>query len=336
MKQEQVDYDGIKTDTAAHIDKTQAHVPRGTPLPMLDNPFPLARRCWRTPQRNRIATRRQRLLDALEAIATDAPTAEQAWEVLWNDTEQRAFYSVHYRTRLQRGTIADTLHTVPGIENKQEREDLTCRTLETLFRGLPRWRALPPNERLAWYFRQQRWQHVSWYRRLRMESNRGTGPCHSTGKVAAVPEDMHAAALVLCAASAAAERPQPLRLEPAAASAARVSALLLPRAPVSSGAPPRQAKPGGAPPMTPYETRDLVIDVVTLLMTLSTATEGSQALRQGSIALLRHCAEECPGGVLGQPGSFTQQAQDLALSASTLRGYVYTIRLYLKAQLDLP
>src|SRR5262245_25642033 len=227
MKQGQVDYDSIETDAAVHIDKTHALVPRGTPLPSLAPPLPLARKRWRTQQRHCIAARRQRLLDALEVIATDAPTAEQAWEVLWNDTKQCAFYSVHYRTRTQGGTTDGTLHTVPGIENKQEREDLTCRTLETLFRGFPRWRALPPNERLAWYFRQQRWQHVSWYRRIRMESNRGAGQRHPVGEAAAVPEDMHAAALALCAASAAAERPQPLWLEPVgAASAAYVSTLL--------------------------------------------------------------------------------------------------------------
>jgi hypothetical protein len=336
MKQEQVDYDSIKTDAAAHIDTTPAQVPRGTLLPTLDDSLPLARRRWRTQQRNRIAARRQRLLDALEAIATDAPTVEQAWEVLWNDTEQRAFYNVHYRTRIQSGTASSILHTVPGIANKQEREDLTCQTLETLFRSCPRWRALPPNERLAWYFRQQRWQHVGWYRRTRMESNRGAGQPHPVEEAAGVPEDMHAAALALCAASAAAERPQPLRLAPAgAASAARLSALLLPLAPVHSAALPRQTKTGGPPPMTPYESRDLVIDALTLLMALSTATGGSQALRQGSTALLRHCAEEGTGGALRQPGSFTQQAQDLALPASTLRGYIYTIRRYLKAQLDL-
>jgi hypothetical protein len=336
MKQKQVDYNSIETDASAHIDKTQAQVSRATLLPLLDNTLPLARKRWRTQQRSRMAARRQRLLDALEAIATDTPTVEQAWEVLWNDTEQRAFYNVHYRTRIQHGTTNCKLHTVPGIANKQEREDLTCRTLETLFRNFPRWRALPPNGRLAWYFRQQRWQHVSWYRRIRMDSNRGAGQRHSVGEATAVPEDMHAAALALCATSAVAERPQPLRLESAGtASAARVSALLLPLAPVPSAAPPFQTKTGGSPPLTPYETRDLVIDAVTLLMALSTATEGSQALRQGSTALLRHCAEECTGGALGQPGSFAQQAQDLALSASTLRGYVYTIRLYLKAQLDL-
>ena len=336
MKQEQIDYDSIKTDAASHLDKMQAQVPRGTPLPTLDNTLPLARGRWRTQQRNHIAVRCQRLLDALEAIATDAPTAEQAWEVLWNDTEQRAFYNVHYRTRPQRGTIAGTLHTVPGIENKQEREDLTCRTLETLFRSLPRWRALPPNERLAWYFRQQRWQHVSWYRRLRIDSNRGAGQHDPVGEAVTVPEDMHAAALALCAASAAAERPQPLHLESAdTASAARVAALLLPLAPVPSAAAPYQARTSGPRPTASHALRDLVADAVSLLTALSTATEGSQALRQGSTALLRHCVEEYTGGALGQPGSFAQQAQDLALPASTLRGYVYTIRRYLKAQLDL-
>jgi hypothetical protein len=337
MKQEQIDYDSIKTDAAAHIDKTQAQVPRGTPLPTLDHTLPLARRRWSTPQRNRIATRRQRLLDALEAVATDAPTAAQAWEVLWNDTAQRAFYSVHYRTRPQRGTIVGTLHTVPGIANTQEREDLTCLTLETLFRGLPRWRALPPNERLAWYFRQQRWQHVSWYRRLRMESNRGAGPRHPAGEAAAVPEDMPAVAQALCAASAAAERPQSLRLEPVgAASAAYVSALLQLRHHTLETAPPLHEREAWLQPAIQYEVRDLGSKAVALLQALSISPHGSKVLREGSLAILRTCANEGLIGELGQELSSALQAQHRHVPAGTRRSQIHTTRAHVKAQLDCP
>jgi hypothetical protein len=335
MTQEQVDYDSVETDAAAHIDTTPTQAPRGTPLPTLGNTLPLTRRRWRTRQRNRLAARRQRLLDALEAIAIDAPTAEQAWEVLWKDTEQRAFYNVHYRTRTQGGTTAGTLHTVPGIENTQEREDLTCRTLETLFRGVPRWRALPPTERLAWYFRQQRWQHVSWYRRLRLESNRGAGQRHPAGEAAAVPEDMHAAALALCAASAVAERPQPLRLESVgAASAAYVSALLQQRSDTFELATLLREREAGLQPAIQYEARELGLKAVALLQALSVSAQGSHVLRDGSLAILRTCAHEGFIGELGQELSLALQAPNLPVPASTRRSQIHTTRAHIKAQQD--
>jgi hypothetical protein len=75
-----------------------------------------------------------------------------------------------------------------------------------------------------------------------------------------------------------------------------------------------------------HETRDLVLDAMALLTALSTATTGSHALRQGSLALLRCCREGC---------SWQAVAHAWGIPAGTLRSHVHATRRYLTTQLGL-
>jgi hypothetical protein len=332
MQQKQV-YD-ILSETSApeHLDTTQGFATCGTLRPAPKSALAHTPPRPHTLRQGLTAARRQCLLAALEQIGTDSPDSAQAWETLWKDTEHRAFYNVHYKSKKD-----GRWHTVPGLQNAQDREDLTSQTLATLFHRFAQWRQLSAPERLAWYGWQQRCQHISWYRRAHKHKEHEAGPPQALEQPETIPEDMQAAAQALCAASAAAERLQPLRLAPAGtAAAARVSAFLLPLSSTPEAATRPDDREAGLQLATQYEARDLAIKALALLQTLSVAPQGSKVLREGSIAILRICVEEGWGGALGQEPSLAPHAQELHVPAGTRRSQQYTTRMYLKAHLGFP
>src|SRR5262249_54026056 len=78
------------------------------------------------------------------------------------------------------------------------------------------------------------------------------------------------------------------------------------------------------------------LTAVALLQELRVNGHGSRERQQGSLAILRRCADQGFIGELGQELSLAHQPLDIHVPGGTRRSQVHSTRVYLETQLDLP